>query len=51
MMTYDRQVIRMNETMWKEETTKLYETAARRANATALRMRDVGAEGLQYGLP
>ena len=41
MMTYDRRVIRMNETMWKEETTKLYEAAARRAGKSSASMEGV----------
>ncbi|KAJ4373049.1 hypothetical protein N0V83_003340 [Neocucurbitaria cava] len=50
MMTYDREVIRMNQTMWKEETSKLYAAAAARANGTTLMMRDVGSRGFQDGL-
>lgn len=46
MMTYDREVIRMNQTMWKEETSKLYAAAAARANGTTLMMRDVGSRGV-----
>ncbi|KAF1848851.1 glycoside hydrolase family 2 protein [Cucurbitaria berberidis CBS 394.84] len=51
MMTYDRAIIRMNETMWKEETTKLYEAAARRANESSIAVRGMGLEGVQYGMP
>jgi hypothetical protein len=31
LMTYDRRVIRMNETQWKEDVAALYKAAAKRA--------------------
>ena len=34
MMTYDRNIIRMNTTMWKEEIQTLYDAAAKRASET-----------------
>ncbi len=46
MMTYDRRVVRMNETMWKEETTKLYEAAANRANKSYAFMEDLSFQEL-----
>jgi hypothetical protein len=53
LMTYDRRIIRMNETLWKEDVTALYAAAARRAegNATnyvAMADRSVGV--MQMGL-
>lgn len=52
MMTYDRKVVRMNETMWREDIRALYEAAEKRgANASAaMVIRDVGVGALQHGI-
>lgn len=64
MMTYDRNVVRMNESMWRADVGALYEAAKRRAGenetavemgegagAVAIRMGGGGsAGGLQYGM-
>ena len=54
-MTYDRRIIRMNETLWKQDVTALYEAAARRANvgnATQYAaVVDRSLEGVQLGMP
>jgi hypothetical protein len=50
MMTYDRKVIRMNETMWREDIQALYDTAARRTNES-IAIADDNMGGMQYGLP
>jgi beta-galactosidase/beta-glucuronidase len=50
MMTYDRKVIRMNETMWRKDIKALYDTAAKRANESMV-IADAGLNGAQYGLP
>jgi hypothetical protein len=46
MMTYDRKVVRMNETMWREDIQALYDAAAKRANEFML----TSDGGLQYGM-
>lgn len=52
MMTYDREIIRMNETMWKADIKALYEAAEKRGrNATeSMVIRDLGIEGVQHGI-
>jgi hypothetical protein len=49
MMTYDRKLIRMNETMWREDIQALYNTAARRANES-IAIADDNMGGMQYGI-
>jgi len=53
LMTYDRKIIRMNETQWKADVNALYDAAARRAaNATqSVYMEGRSLNGLQFGLP
>ncbi|KAI4613533.1 uncharacterized protein J4E87_009834 [Alternaria ethzedia] len=51
MMTYDRKVVRMNETMWKQDIQALYDAAEKRANNATMVIRDVSSGGLQYGMP
>ena len=53
LMSYDRRIIRMNETLWKQDVTALYKAAARRANNATERviMADRSLEGLQIGMP
>lgn len=53
MMTYDRNVIRMNITMWKEDIQALYDAAAKRAGNATMKLA-VGYDseaGAQYMLP
>lgn len=50
MMTYDRKIIRMNETMWKQDIQALYDAAERRANNATMVIRATDMEGLQYGM-
>jgi hypothetical protein len=52
LMTYDRKLIRMNETQWKEDVAALYDAAARRAaNASqAITMADRSMGSLQVEL-
>ncbi|USP78982.1 glycoside hydrolase family 2 protein [Curvularia clavata] len=50
MMTYDRKVIRMNETMWKEDIQALYDAAAKRGNNSSMVIRDSGMESMQHGI-
>jgi hypothetical protein len=47
LMTYDRKVVRMNTTMWREAVQALYDSAAKRANETAA-MQDSTWDGMQY---
>jgi hypothetical protein len=51
MMTYDRKIIRMNKTMWRQDIQALYDTAAKRANNATMVVSDRGMDGLQYGMP
>jgi hypothetical protein len=54
LMTYDRRIIRMNETQWKEDVTALYAAAARRASGDAkvfVAMSDRSLDGMQVGMP
>ncbi|CAE7180150.1 hypothetical protein PTNB73_03703 [Pyrenophora teres f. teres] len=48
MMTYDRKVIRMNETMWKEDIQALYDAAEKRAHNMTLLIRDSTIGDVQY---
>ncbi|KAL1792442.1 hypothetical protein ACET3X_008949 [Alternaria dauci] len=50
MMTYDRKIIRMNETMWKQDIQALYEAAERRANNATMVIRAADMEALQYSM-
>lgn len=50
MMTYDRKVIRMNETMWRQDIQALYDAAAKRGNDSSMVIRDTGVAGMQHGI-
>jgi hypothetical protein len=54
LITYDRRIIRMNETLWKQDTDALYAAAARRGsgkNATDyVVIADKGVTGMQMSL-
>jgi len=50
MMTYDRKVIRMNETMWREDIQALYDAAEKRANNATILIRDSEMSGVQYNM-
>jgi hypothetical protein len=54
LISYDRRIVRMNETQWKEDVAALYTAAARRGsemNATEyVVMMNRGVGGLQMGL-
>ncbi|EUC44022.1 glycoside hydrolase family 2 protein [Bipolaris oryzae ATCC 44560] len=50
MMTYDRKVIRMNETMWRQDIQALYDAAAKRGNESSMVIRDTGVAGMQHGI-
>lgn len=50
MMTYDRKIIRMNATMWKQDIQALYDAAERRTNNATMIIRATDMEGLQYGM-
>jgi hypothetical protein len=54
LISYDRRIVRMNETQWKEDVAALYTAAARRGsemNATDyVVMANRGVGGLQMGL-
>jgi hypothetical protein len=50
MMTYDRKIIRMNETMWKQDIQALYDAAEKRANNATMVIRHAEMEGLQYDM-
>jgi hypothetical protein len=50
MMTYDRKVIRMNETMWRQDIQALYDAAAKRGNNSSMVIRDTGMDSVQHGI-
>jgi hypothetical protein len=50
MMTYDRKVIRMNVTMWKQDIQALYDAAEKRVNNATMVLRNLAMEGLQYNM-
>jgi hypothetical protein len=54
LMTYDRRIIRLNETQWKQDVTALYKAAARRASGNAteyVAIVDSNLDGRQIGMP
>jgi hypothetical protein len=54
LMTYDRRIIRLNETQWKQDVTALYEAAARRVSGNAteyVAIVDRNLDGRQVGMP
>jgi hypothetical protein len=54
LMTYDRRIIRLNETQWKQDVTALHEAAARRASGNAteyVAIVDRSLDGRQVGMP
>lgn len=49
MMTYDRNIIRMNTTMWKADIQALYDAAAKRAHNATMVLTNLGMDGVQQG--
>jgi hypothetical protein len=54
LISYDRRIVRMNETQWKEDVAALYAAAARRGSETNVTdyvvMADKGVGRMQMGL-